>query len=65
MKAFDKLLREFFVLLLEGLQVSPLVRVQEIEEVEQLPDVIVQRRLWGQVSGSQTKPADVPNLPPS
>lgn len=52
MKAFDKLLREFFVLLLESLQVSPLVRVQEIEEVEQLSDVVVQRRLWGYVSGS-------------
>ena len=45
MKVFDKFLREFFVLLLEGLQVSPLVGIQEIQEVEQLPDVIVQWRL--------------------
>lgn len=45
MKGLDEFLREFFVLLLEGLQVSPLVRVQEIEEVEQFSDVVVQRRL--------------------
>ena len=45
MKSFDEFLREFFVLLLEGLQISPLIRVQEIEEVEQFPDVVVQRRL--------------------
>lgn len=34
MKGLDEFLREFFVLLLEGFQVSPLVGVQEIEEVE-------------------------------
>lgn len=34
MKSFDEFLREFFVLLLEGLQIPPLIRVQEIEEVE-------------------------------
>jgi len=45
MEGFDKFLCEFFVLLLEGLQVSPLVGIQEIEEVEQLPDVVIQRRL--------------------
>lgn len=45
MKGFDELLCEFFVLFLEGLQISPLIRVQEIEEVEQFPNVIIQRRL--------------------
>ena len=45
MKCLNEFLREFFVLLFEGLQVSPLVRVQEIEEVEQFSDVVVQRRL--------------------
>ena len=34
MQAFDEFFREFFVLLLEGLQISPLIRVQEIEKVE-------------------------------
>ena len=45
MEGFDKFLREFFVLLLEGLQVSPLVGIQEIQEVEQLPNIVIQRRL--------------------
>lgn len=30
MKGFDKLLRKFFVLLLEAFQVSPLTGVQEV-----------------------------------
>ena len=45
MKGFDKFLRKFFILFLERLQVSPLIGVQEVEEVEQFPDVVVQRRL--------------------
>lgn len=45
MEGFDKFLREFFVLFLEGLQVSPLVGIQEIQEVEQLPDIVIQGRL--------------------
>lgn len=45
MEAFDKFLREFFVLFLKGFQVSPLIRIQEIEKIEQFPDVVVQRRL--------------------
>jgi len=51
-EGFDKFLREFFVLLLEGLQVPPLVGIQEIQEVEQLPDIVIQRRLRKQVSRS-------------
>ena len=45
MEGFDKIFREFFVLLLKGLQVSPLIGIQEIEKVEQLPDIVIQRRL--------------------
>jgi len=45
MEGFHKFLREFFVLLLEGLQISPLVGIQEVQEVEQLPDIVIQRGL--------------------
>jgi len=45
MEGFDKFLCELLVLLLEGLQVSPLVGIQEIEEIEQLPDIVIQRCL--------------------
>ena len=45
MEGFDKFLREFFVLFLKGFQVPPLVGIQEIQEVEQLPDIVIQRRL--------------------
>ena len=34
METFDKFFREFFVLFLEGFQVSPLIGVQEVEKVE-------------------------------
>lgn len=45
MKGFNEFLRQLLILFLEGLQVSPLVRVQEVEEVEQFSDVVIQRRL--------------------
>lgn len=45
MEGFNQFLREFFVLFLEGLQVSPLIGIQEVEKIEQFPDVIIQGRL--------------------
>lgn len=45
MEAFYKVLCELFVLFLEGLQVSPVIRIQKIKKIKQFPDVVIQRRL--------------------
>jgi hypothetical protein len=41
----DEVLVELGVLLLQTLQVIPLVGIKEVHEIEQLPDVVVERSL--------------------
>jgi hypothetical protein len=51
-KLFDEIFVEYFVFLLQRLEVGPLFRVQKVHEVEKLADVVVQGSLhmtlvWG------------------
>lgn len=45
MKLFDEILREHFVFLLQTDQIRPLVRIEEVHQIEKFSDVVVQRCL--------------------
>ena len=45
MELVNELLRELFVLLFKRLQIVPFIWIKEVHQVEELSDVIIERRL--------------------